>query len=293
MKRFTTTTELIEAYTADHNSRCHPDKHFTPAEIKRHFLTTMTRQALLLKHGISISDKQTSVIHGFGYVEVPAPAFEKAIDAPTGFRKEIVYDRESRDYAMYLNGELVGYARSYSEAEIALDNLVFEILSRTPAPAKPPEVPVSPDCTALVDEDDYARVMEHSWYLNGRGYAITSLYSPKRTISLHRFVIQAKQGEEVDHQNGNKLDCRKSNLRVASRGQNIHNRGKRRDGQASQYKGVRKHRQCERWEANIGINGRRKYLGLYKTEEQAAKAYDAAARQAYGEFAHLNFPDQA
>lgn len=44
------------------------------------------------------------------------------------FRKEIVYDRETRDYAMYLDGELVGFARSYHEAEVTLDQLVFELL---------------------------------------------------------------------------------------------------------------------------------------------------------------------
>lgn len=45
------------------------------------------------------------------------------------YRKEIIYDRETRDYAMYLDGELVGFARTYREAEIELDSLVFELMS--------------------------------------------------------------------------------------------------------------------------------------------------------------------
>lgn len=45
------------------------------------------------------------------------------------YRKEIVYDRETRDYAMYLDGELVGFARTYHEAEVALDQLVFELMT--------------------------------------------------------------------------------------------------------------------------------------------------------------------
>ena len=45
------------------------------------------------------------------------------------YRKEIVYDRETRDYAMYLDGELVGFARTYHEAEVTLDQLVFELMS--------------------------------------------------------------------------------------------------------------------------------------------------------------------
>lgn len=52
-----------------------------------------------------------------------------ARQAAATFRKEIIYDRETRDYAMYLDGELVGFARTYHEAEIALDNLVFELMS--------------------------------------------------------------------------------------------------------------------------------------------------------------------
>lgn len=45
------------------------------------------------------------------------------------YKREIIYDRETRDYAMYLDGELVGFARTYQEAEVTLDQLVFELMS--------------------------------------------------------------------------------------------------------------------------------------------------------------------
>lgn len=48
---------------------------------------------------------------------------------PNMYRKEIRFDRESRDYAMYLDGELIGYARTYHEAEMTLDQLVFELMN--------------------------------------------------------------------------------------------------------------------------------------------------------------------
>jgi hypothetical protein len=56
------------------------------------------------------------------------------------YRKEIAYDRESRDYAMYLDGELIGFARTYHEAEVTLDQLCFELMTRMPLPKQPAEL---------------------------------------------------------------------------------------------------------------------------------------------------------
>lgn len=70
MKKFTTAAEMIEAYTADHNSRCgHSDEYFTADEVATYRLGTMMRHALQIKHGISITAKMAIVISGFGYVE--------------------------------------------------------------------------------------------------------------------------------------------------------------------------------------------------------------------------------
>lgn len=150
-------------------------------------------------------------------------------------------------------------------------------------------IPLTKGQHAIVDDQDFERVAAHRWYLNGRGYAITSLYNPKRTVSLHRFVMNAPKGAEVDHENRNKLDCRRENLRWSTRAGNARNVSKRRDGVTSQYKGVHLHREGK-YEAGIRVNRKRIYLGLYVTQEEAAHAYDQAATKHHGEFAALNFP---
>lgn len=73
-----------------------------------------------------------------------------SIDAPAGFSKEIVYDRETRDYALYLNGELVGFARTYHESEVTLDTLVYEQMSRHPLQAD--ENHICGDCGAALSD---------------------------------------------------------------------------------------------------------------------------------------------
>ncbi len=155
------------------------------------------------------------------------------------------------------------------------------------------EIPLNPRKLGIVvqiDDEDLDRVAQHSWTLNGRGYAITTLYGPKQTISLHRFVMNARPDEEIDHEDRNKLNCQKYNLRRATRAQNNRNTGKRRDGITSHYKGVHLHR-CGKYEAGIRVNRKRIYLGLHNTQEEAAHAYDTAARTHFGIYAVLNFPD--
>jgi hypothetical protein len=87
------------------------------------------------------------------------------------------------------------------------------------------------------------------------------------------------------------LDCRRHNLRKATRSQNVANSGSRK-GAASKYKGVHFRRDRNTWRAEITINGRKRNLGTFKEEADAARAYDAAAYATWGEFAYLNFPDE-
>lgn len=153
---------------------------------------------------------------------------------------------------------------------------------------------------AIVDRED-ADLAELCWGLGGDGYAQRCLL-PRATLRgserLHRVILsriinrQMVPSEQCDHVNGDRLDNRRHNLRVATHGENAVNR---KAHGASVYLGV--HRDRQRWAAQIrplgsGTNGRRLYLGAYATEEEAARAYDRAAREHHGEFARLNFPQE-
>ena len=157
------------------------------------------------------------------------------------------------------------------------------------------EIPLTQGKVALVDDEDFARVGLHKWYYHSTGYARRTVHighgRKHRTTGvefLHRSVIQAPDGWQVDHINHNKLDCRRANLRLCTHGQNITNRSSQARS-TSQYKGV--HFTKNRWQATIQVNGKSIYLGRFTDEVDAALAYDAAARICHGEFAWLNFSD--
>lgn len=138
---------------------------------------------------------------------------------------------------------------------------------------------------ALVDDEDYERLVQHKWYYN-RGYAVRGA-SPK--ILMHRVVNETPEGKETDHINMDKLDNRKSNLRTATRKQNAVNRGTQ-SNNTSGYKGVSWHKGSRKWCAYIIKDKKTKFLGYFKDKKQAALAHDNAALAAFGEFAVLNIP---
>jgi hypothetical protein len=102
-------------------------------------------------------------------------------------------------------------------------------------------------------------------------------------------IMRASAGTWVDHINGNTLDNREANLRIATPIQNAMNSHKKSRG-AGRYKGIEKSGNA--WVARIRVDGKPHYIGSFESQENAAKAYDSMARTHYGDYARLNFPNQ-
>ena len=146
---------------------------------------------------------------------------------------------------------------------------------------------------ALVDGDDYERVSYLKWRLHPRGYAQAGMgYGRKgtKTLLMHRLILNAGAGHanEIDHINGNKLDNRRENLRVCKPGQNKANMPPKSDNKSG-FKGVSWSKNAKKWAAFVKWRGHSRYLGYFDNPVDAARAYDDAALEQWGEFAKLNF----
>jgi hypothetical protein len=158
---------------------------------------------------------------------------------------------------------------------------------------------------ALVDDEDYEVVMRHRWNVYERirpngshvgPYATTSVPRDDgqgriRIVQMHQLLMPGVR--QVDHEDGDGLNNQRSNLRPATNVQNHANERKTRTWRgrptSSRFKGVSWYKAGSKWMASIQ-DGRKRGLGYFTDEVEAARAYDAAAREAFGEFARVNFP---
>src|SRR3990172_3522605 len=138
---------------------------------------------------------------------------------------------------------------------------------------------------AIVDDEDFERVSSSRWCVLRRKFGID--YSQAsidgRKILMHRFILDAPRGVQVDHRDRDGLNNTRANLRLATQSQNLGNQVKQHNSKYS-YKGIYIHR--GRWCASLAG----KYIGVFATPEAAALAYDRAAIERWGEFARTNFP---
>ena len=150
---------------------------------------------------------------------------------------------------------------------------------------------------AIVDQDDAEMV--HSvcpWYVTATGYAAHSVRIRKgaggwcgmKAVMMHHLVMDRLEGFQTDHINGNKLDNRKSNLRIVTIRQNQTNRPKFSGTYSSKFKGVSYHAPNRKWQARITHMGKGFYIGCFPDEISAALAYDRMASALHGEYARLN-----
>lgn len=143
----------------------------------------------------------------------------------------------------------------------------------------------------LVDDDNFDYLNQFVWKVIKKVKTYKDVQSTHfgRIVRMSRLVMGITDPNVyVDHKNGNTLDNRKENLRIATPKQNSRNIGKRRGNFTSIYKGVNWNKKSKRWTARISTDSGRKFLGYYATEKDAALAYNKAALEFHGEFARFN-----
>jgi hypothetical protein len=156
------------------------------------------------------------------------------------------------------------------------------------------EILLTRNAVMLIDEADSVLFSDGRWQAypsppTNKLYARQNRFRDGRWVSTlaHRLITNAGPGQFVDHVNGDTLDNRRANLRLCNRNENNRNRRLNRTS-TSGFKGVCWYKQTSRWKAQICVNGHKRGLGYFNTREAAAAAYDAAAVEAFGEYAMTN-----
>jgi len=125
---------------------------------------------------------------------------------------------------------------------------------------------------SVIDKEDYERVSKFKWSWGGR-YVTRKDYSvkPNKTIFLHCFILGKKNGFDIDHINGDRLDNRKKNLRHCTHLENSRNRVLSKNNKSGII-GVHWNKKSKKWQAQIGLNFETKNLGYYEKKEDAVIA---------------------
>lgn len=143
------------------------------------------------------------------------------------------------------------------------------------------------DTTFLIDLEDYEKVKQYCWLEHKyTGYIVTSVYGERKSgkqLKLHRVIMDAKEGQIVDHINGDKTDNRKSNLRFCNNYQNGMNRTNKTRAKSG-HKGVYYIKKDNSWRASISVNGKRIHLGQNRDIEYVIKLREEAEEKYYGEY---------
>lgn len=156
------------------------------------------------------------------------------------------------------------------------------------------EIPLTQGKVAIVDASDYEWLSQFRWNVweSGRTFYVTrNIKIPNGKWSklfMHREILEAPPDMSIDHIDCDGLNNTRANLRLATTRQNQFN-SRSQIGSTSNFKGVCWHKASQKWNAQIRIDGKLKYLGVYADPEDAARAYDIAAIELYGTFARTNF----
>lgn len=147
--------------------------------------------------------------------------------------------------------------------------------------------------TVLLDDEDWDRLKEYRWYINKYTKAVVSpgiSRSDPSTVAMARVIMKAPKHLVVDHINGNRLDNRKSNLRLSTQQRNTWNRQpnktkNRKERPSSKFRGVQKTKRLGflKWTASISVFRNTIFLGIFNSEEEAASAFDIAAKMLFND----------
>ena len=144
----------------------------------------------------------------------------------------------------------------------------------------------------LISACDVGKVMTHKWHITskgkGSGVYFSTYISPKKSVMLHRFILDVPSKMTVDHITGDTLDNRRENLRICSTAENNRNKPKY-SNKTAHHKGVYFYKTKRKpWRARININKKSISLGYFSSSEEAHAAYCEAAKKYHGEFARFN-----
>lgn len=150
-------------------------------------------------------------------------------------------------------------------------------------------IKLSNDYFVVVDPQDYEELNKYKWCASNKRGMVYAMRRDKsgRSVYMHRQIMHAPKGSDVDHKNHRIWDNRRENLRVCSKQQNQMNKGYH--GGSSGLLGV--YPRGDKWEAGITSGGKHHYLGRFDDPIAAAKARDRKAWELHGQFASLNFPE--
>lgn len=149
-------------------------------------------------------------------------------------------------------------------------------------------IPLTRGQSAIIDDADFERVGNLKWFAiphrNGFYAARHTRLGRVNTTFLHRVIMGDPVGKEVDHENHNTLDCRRSNLRVCTVRENGRNRTGAMRNSKSGIRGVSWCKVTQKWHAQICLNGKQTSLGKFFSKEDAAEAYASANKKHFAEF---------
>lgn len=169
---------------------------------------------------------------------------------------------------------------------------------RTPQPCRnipgAYELELTRGQVTIFDEEDLPIVTQHTWHADPSGptfYAVSMKYKAGKyyRLTLHRLLLAAPNGTVVDHIDGNGLNNRRKNIRLCTPQENAMNRTRPQRNPWG-YRGVTWNKRYSHFVGQIRHEQKIHYLGSFKTAEEAARAYDEAARRLRGPFARVNFP---